>query len=187
MSEEFTFETIKSKNFERFILVKGKNLNSIEQKLRDWGQLPAPGNIHTYKFSKAKLDDWTVVKLPNDLMADFYNYHNIVYWYLGFPPEDNNYADQSIGLSINQEDSKTYLLYDDYQLRQKMNLEDDMFGVFQNNQKFILSIPFDEFKNSDSEDISSFQQFLKAKNIDIDKISNDKLSYIEFDVVFNER
>jgi hypothetical protein len=187
MDNKFTHKTIKSEDFERYILVKGENLKSVEQKLKDWGQLPAPGNVYTYKFEKAKLGNWTVVKLPKDLMTDHYNYHNMIYWFLGFPPEDDNYADQSVGLSVNTENSKTYLLYNDYHLREKMNLEDDMFGVFQNNQKFILSIPFDKFKNSESEEITGFQQFLTAENIDIDKIKNDELSFTEIDVIFNEK
>ena len=186
-NNEFTHETIKSEDFERYILVKGENLKSVEQKLKDWGQLAAPGNVHTYKFEKAKLGNWTVIKLPKDLMTDHYNYHNMVYWFLGFPPEDDNYADNSVGLSISKEDSKTYVLYNDYQLRQKMNLEDDMFGVFENNQKFILSIPFDEFENSSSQKIYSFQKFLTDEDIDISKIKNEKLSFTEFDVVFNEK
>ncbi|MCB0540172.1 MAG: hypothetical protein KDE33_21830, partial [Bacteroidetes bacterium] len=69
----------------------------------------------------------------------------------------------------------------------KMNLEDDMFGVFENNQKFILSIPFDEFENSSSQKIYSFQKFLTDEDIDISKIKNEKLSFTEFDVVFNEK
>ena len=186
MEREFNHETIKEESYERYVLVKGANLNSVEQKLKDWGELSAPGNSYTYQFSKARLGDWILIKMPSDL-TDYYTYHNIVYWFLGFPPDDDNYADQSIGLSIDRDSKKSYLLFNDYKLRQKMNLEDDLFGVFENDEKFVLSIPFDEFKEVESADVENFKGFLIKNSIDFEAIKLNNLDYEDFGVLFNEK
>lgn len=190
--KEFTFkkkriyshDNLKSENFERYILVKGENLKSVESKLKDYGELPAKGNTYTYQFSKAQIGDWSIIKMPYDFQ-DYYGFHNIVYWFLGFSPEENNYADLSIGLSIS--DSLTYAIYNNYKLKDMLRLEDDLFGVFNNDEKFILSIPFDEFKISDNKYIKDFNTILKDNEIDLELIKNKRLNFVEFDILFNEK
>ena len=180
----YSHDNLKSENFARYILVKGENMKSVESKLKDYGELPAKGNTYTYQFSKAQLGDWTVIKMPSDFQ-DYYGFHNIVYWFLGFPPEDNNYADLSIGLSIS--DSISYAIYNNYKLREMLRLEDDLFGVFDNDEKFILSIPFDEFKKSDNKYIETFNNLLKDNEINLELIKNMSLDFEEFGILFNEK
>jgi hypothetical protein len=80
------------------------------------------------------------MKMPSDF-RDYYGFHNILYWFLGFPPENNNYADLSIGFLIN--DGLSYAIYNNYELKNMLRLEDDLFRMFDNDERFILSIPFD--------------------------------------------
>ena len=180
----YSHDNLKSENFERYILVKGENLKSVESKLKDYGELPAKGNTYTYQFSKTQIGDWSIIKMPSDFQ-DYYGFHNIAYWFLGFPPEDNNYADLSIGLSIS--DSLSYAIYNNYKLKDMLGLEDDLFGVFDNDEKFILSIPFDEFKKSDNKYIKNFNTLLKDNEIDFELIKNKSLDFDEFGILFNEK
>lgn len=180
----YSHDNLKSENFERYILVKGKNLKTVEAKLKDYGELPAKGNTYTYKFSKAQIGNWIIIKMPSDFQ-DYYGFHNIVYWFLGFPPEDNNYADLSIGLSIS--DSLSYAIYNNYKLKDMLRLEDDLFGVFDNDEKFILSIPLDEFKKSDSKYIKTFNNLLNDNEIDFELIKNKSLDFEKFGILFNEK
>ena len=175
---------MKSENYERYILVRGENLNSVESKLKDYGELPAKGNTYTYQFSKAQIGDWSIIKMPSDFQ-DYYGFHNIVYWFLGFPPEDSNYANLSIGLSISE--SVSYAIYNNYKLKDMLRLEDDLFGVFDNDEKFILTIPFDEFKKSDNKYIKTFNSLLSDNEIDFELIKNKSLDFEEFGVLFNEK
>lgn len=180
----YSHDNLKSENYKRYILVKGENLKSVETKLQDYGELPAKGNTYTYQFSKAQLGDWTIIKMPSDYQV-YYGFHNIVYWFLGNPPEDNNYADFTIGLSISEHLS--YVIYNNYQLRMNLNLEDDLFGVFDNDEKFILSIPFDEFKYSENKEINTFASIFKDNEIDFQQIKNDSIYLQEFGILFNEK
>lgn len=180
----YSHENLKSENFQRYILIKGEMLNSVESKLKDYGELPAKGNTFTYQFAKAQLGDWTIIKMPSDFQ-DYYAFHNIVYWFLGFPPEDNNYADLSFGLSIS--DSLSYAIYNNYKLKEMLRLEDDLFGVFDNDEKFVLSIPFDEFKKSDNKYIETFRGLLNDNEIDFERIKNERLDFEEFGILFNEK
>lgn len=180
----YSHDNLKSENLERYILVKGENLKSVESKLKDYGELPAKGKAYTYQFSKVQIGEWSIIKMPSDF-KDYYGFHNIVYWFLGFPPEDNNYADLSIGLSIS--DSISYAIYNNYKLKDMLLLEDELFGVFDNDEKFILSIPFDEFKKSDNKYIKTFSALLKDNEIDFELLKNKSLDFEEFEILFNEK
>ncbi|WP_142534850.1 hypothetical protein [Saccharicrinis carchari] len=180
----YSHDNLKSENFKRYVLVKGTNLKSVESKLKDYGELPAKGNTYTYQFSKAQLGDWTIIKMPSDF-KDYYGFHNIVYWLLGFPPEDNNYADLSIGLSIS--DSLSYAIYNNYKLKDMLRLEDDLFGTFNNDERFILSIPFDEFKKSDNKYIKTFNSLLKDNEINYEMIKSENFVLEAFEILFNEK
>ena len=122
--------------------------------------------------------------MPSDFQ-DYYGFHIIVYWFLGFSQEDNNYADLSIGLSIS--DSLSYVIYNNYKLKEMLRLEDDLFGVFDNDEKFILSIPFDEFKKTDNKYIKTFDILLKDNEINIELIKNKSLYFEDFGILFNEK
>lgn len=183
---QYDHESIKSTDFERYILVKGENLKSVENKLKDYGELPAKGNTYTYTFVKAQLDGWTIIKMPSDF-KDYYSYHNLVFWFLGYPPEDENYADMSVGLAIKKDSDESYILYNDYSLVRALKLEDEMIGVFNNDQKFILSIPFDEYRESKNSDIKNYKEFIKVNDIDLKKIKSGKIEFTEFGVFFNEK
>lgn len=186
VGRKYSHETLRATHFDRFIIVRGRFLKSVEEKLEEWGSLSAPGNEQTYHFSKAKMAYWTVIKVPEELASDYYTFHNLVYWFLGYPPEDANYADQSVGLCMSQGNSTSYILYSDHSLSREMDLRDDLFGVFENDEKFILSIPFDEFKATKSESVKDFATFCDSNHIDLERIREGHLNYTDFDVVFHE-
>lgn len=181
---KYSHETIQSDKFHRYLIVKGKKLKSVEDKLVEFGELQAPGNKYTYKFGKLQFKDWTIIKFPPDF-KDYYLYHNIVYWFLGYPPEDNNYADNVIGLSIDDESNVKYLIYNDYALKSKLNLADDLFGVFENNEKFALNIPFDTFKVISDTRVLDFGELQKRLQLDFNIVEKEK--FVDFNVLFNEK
>ena len=177
MDRKFNHETIQSEGFDRFILVKGKKMNDIKAKVFEWAEIFSGGEKLEFTYEQTEIDDWTLIKLPNDSIFDHYNYHNLVYWFLGTPPKDNNYADFTIGLSVDKQNEKTYLIYNDYDLRLKIATNDDVFGIFNNDEKFILSIPFDKFNETNDSRILDFNKFIKENQIDILKIKSEQLNY----------
>ncbi len=111
-----------------------------------------------------------------------YNYHNLVYWFLGTPPEDQNFAEYSIGISIDKKEKSTYLIYNDYDLRENLATHDDVFGISEKNQKFILSIPFNQVKMINTKKISDFDKFLSEHEINLTKIKADNLNWSELQI-----
>ena len=105
-----------------------------------------------------------------------------MYWFLGTPPEDQNYAEYSIGISIDKNGESTYLIYNDYDLREKIATNDDVFGISEKNQKFILNIPFDKLKVSNDKEISNFDKFLTENGINLNEIKADKLNWTELKI-----
>ena len=179
---EFQKETLEKENYNRYILVKGKNLKDVEPKIIEWAEIFGAGESVNMTIQKSELGDWTILKLPKKEILNAYNYHNFVYWFLGTPPEDQNYADFSIGISIDKNRQSTYLIYNDYDLRTKIATDDDVFGIFKSNQKFILSIPFDEMKPTENKNILDFNKFLSKENIDISKIQPDRLEWKNIEI-----
>ncbi|MGF7141552.1 hypothetical protein [Roseimarinus sediminis] len=182
---EFSHESIQGYDFDRYVLIKGNNLKNTNSIVQEWAEIFSAGEKVKFSYGKAQHNDWTVIKVSKDSIIDHYNYHNLVYWFLGTPPEDNNYADFSIGISIDKDNQKTYIIYNDYQLREKIATNDDLMGIFQNNEKFILSIPFDEFKITDSKKIPEFKEFLNLRKIEIDRIINDDFNFSENKIEIN--
>ena len=176
------FELTQTDIYQRYILVKGKKLIDEKAKLQEWAELFTDDEPVNLTIKRSELGSWTLLKLPNDDLLTAYNYHNLVYWFLGTPPEDNNYADYTIGISIDKKNQSTYLIYNDYDLREKIATEDDVFGISEKNQKFILSIPFDELKPTQSNNISDFRAFLSANDIDLNELRSQSLSWTEFQI-----
>ncbi len=187
MGRKFNHETIQSADFDRYILVKGKRLNDVEAKVFEWAEIFSGGEKISFKFGMTEMDGWTLIQIPKDSVFDHYNYHNLVYWFLGTPPEDNNYADFTIGISVDKQNEKNYLIYNDYELRSKIATNDDVFGISKNGEKFILSIPFDEFKEINDPRILGFDKFLKESQIDILKIESGQLNYKETTIEIAEK
>ena len=181
----YSHETLKTENYDRFILVRADKLKSAEEKLNEFGQLSAPGNQKIYHFSQTQVGDWTAIKVPSDL-NDYFLYHVLVYWFLGFPPEDNNYADRVIGISFDKSDKSDYIVYNDYSLEEELKLRDELFGVFKNNEKFILNIPQDSFIVSKNDKILDFKDISDKNKLKLNSLRNGDLKFKEFDVVFNE-
>ncbi len=119
-------------------------------------------------------------------MNDYFLYHVLVYWFLGFPPEDNNYADKVIGISLDKSDKSDYIVYNDYSLEKELNKRDELFGVFKNNKKFILNIPQDSFIVSKSNKILDFKAIIDKNKLELNSLRNGDLEFKKFDVVFNE-
>src|SRR5690554_5770035 len=102
---------IENKNFERYLFVKGENLINIEPIIQEWAEIFSEDEPVSLNLSYAKTEDWIVIKINGESNLSPYNFHNLVYWFLGNPPEDNNYADYSIGISQNK--NETYILFND--------------------------------------------------------------------------
>lgn len=181
----YSHETLRTANYDRFILVRGDKLKSAEEKLNEFGQLSAPENQKIYQFAKTQIGDWTAIKIPSDL-NDYFLYHVLVYWFLGFPPEDNNYADKVIGISLDKSDKSDYIVYNDYSLEKELKLHDELFGIFKNNEKFILNIPQDSFIVSKNDKILDFRDIFDKNKLELNSLRNGDLKFNEFDVVFNE-
>ncbi len=179
MERKFDHLTVQGNDFDRYILVKGKNFKNSKNIVFEWAEIFSAGEKIDFKYGQTALGNWTILEIPNDSLFDHYNFHNLVYWFLGTPPDDNNYADFSIGLSIDKQDEKTYLIYNDYNLRESIATNDDVFGIFQNDEKFILSIPFDKFKKTENDKIPDFNKFINENNIDLTKIRLKELNFIE--------
>ena len=179
---EFSKETTEKETYNRFILVKGKSLKDVQSKIKEWAEIFGAGESVNMTINKTDFGSWTLIKLPENELLTAYNYHNLVYWFLGTPPEDQNYAEYSIGISIDKSGESTYLIYNDYDLREKIATNDDVFGISEKNQKFILSIPFDELKASNDKEISDFDKFLTENEININEIKTDKLNWTELKI-----
>ncbi len=179
---EFLKETFEKENYDRYILVKGRNLKDVEPKVIEWAEIFGAGEPVNMTLKKSELGDWTILKLPKNEILTAYNYHNFVYWFLGTPPEDQNYAEYSIGISIDKNGESTYLIYNDYDLREKIATNDDVFGISEKNQKFVLSIPFDELKASNNKEISDFDKFLSDNGINLNEIKTEKLNWTELQI-----
>jgi hypothetical protein len=179
VERKFDHLTIQQNDFERYIFVKGEKFISSKDKIFEWAEIFSAGEKVEFIYSQTEIGNWTILKIPNDSLFDHYNYHNLVYWFLGTPPDDNNYADFAIGISIDNQTEKTYLIYNDYDLRGQIATNDDVFGIFQNDEKFILSIPFDKFKETENDKIPDFNKFLSKNNIDLQKIKSGELNFRE--------
>lgn len=174
---EFSQETLKNGNYERYVLVKGSKLRNVQPIISEWFEIFGDDESTNLTIKISQLGNWIIIKLPRNEMLGAYNYHNLVYWFLGTPPEDENYADFSIGISIDKEKHSSYLIYNDYDLRNKIATDDDVFGIFENNQKFILSVPFDEMKPIQNKYILDFNQFLENEEIDLTYIKMNRLNW----------
>ena len=179
---EFSRETTEKETYNRYILVKGKSLKDVQPKIKEWAEIFGAGESVNMTINKKDFGSWTLMKLAENELLTAYNYHNLVYWFLGTPPEDQNYAEYSIGISIDKSEESTYLIYNDYDLREKIATNDDVFGISEKNQKFILSIPFDELKASNDKEILDFDKFLTENGIDINEIKTDKLNWTELKI-----
>ena len=179
---EFSKESTEKETYNRFILVKGKSLKDIQPKIQEWTEIFTAEEPVNLTINKADFGSWTLIKLPENELLTAYNYHNLVYWFLGTPPEDQNYADYSIGISIDKNGESTYLIYNDYDLREKIATNDDVFGISEKNQKFILSIPFDELKPSNNKEIADFDKFLNDNGINLNEIKTKKLNWTELQI-----
>lgn len=157
-------------NYERYLIVKGSNMTSAIIKVQEYFDLPGRGDVEL-EFGVATIGDWAVVKLPAGI--DHYTYHNLVYWQLGTGPDDPNYADETIGVSFHDSDtSKSYIIYNDYSLRQELNIMDDLFAVRKSNTKMIVSIPFDITLEVDLEAIPSYDAMQAKYRFNVDDIRN---------------
>ena len=181
----YSHKTLKTENYDRFILVRGDKLKSAVEKLNEFGQLSALGDKKIYHFSQTQVDGWTAIKVPSDMNDDFL-YHVSVYWFLGFPPEDNNYADRVIGISFDKSYKSSYIVYNEYSLEEELKLRDELFGVFKNNEKFILNIPQDSFIISKNDKILDFKDISDKNKLELNSLRDGDLKFKEFDVLFSE-
>ena len=179
-------DQLKQSDYARYILIKGEQMVSVKKKLTEYGELSAKGKAYVYKFESASLGDWTIVKVPKGF-RDYYEFYNLAYWFLGYPPEDQNYAKQVIALAVNSDNVPVYCLFNDDDLTQKHRGEDVLFGALANNERFMLSIPFDEYTVLGKEDSYSFQELPKQFDFDIKAIVNGSLKFKRMPIKFNQK
>jgi hypothetical protein len=133
-----TTKQISEASYERYIFVKGDYLKSPIQKLKDHGKLASPRPSMFYDFDTATSGSWTVIKLPST--TSHWMHHNITYWFLGWGPDDPNYADSVIGLAVNHSGSS----YAIYGTNDASEPQDSLYGETSGGTSFIVNIPFDE-------------------------------------------
>jgi hypothetical protein len=128
-------------SYERYLIVKGRKLNSPLAKIQDYADLPGRGDVKK-EFGISTLNNWTIIKIPSDI--DYYNFHNLTYWFLGYGEDDPNYADETVGIAFhNTNEAEDYIIYNDYSLREELEIMDDLFAIKKSNNQIIVSIPFD--------------------------------------------
>jgi len=177
-------QIIENKDYKRYILIKGEKLQSVEQILQEYVEIFAGNERFKLKVEKTEIKSWVIIKLDDSSLSPHY-YHNLVYWFLGNPPDDNNFADESIGISINKNDNLSYVVYNDYALRQEIASDDDLFGITKENQKFLLNVPFQKIKSLNTNFILEFDKFLKNKGIDLNEIDKKDLVWKEIKIELN--
>ena len=133
-----TNKQMREASYERYVLVKGNSLNSAIQKLKDHGKLASPRPSIFYDFEISTSGTWTVIKLPSK--TSHWMHHNITYWFLGWGPDDSNYADSVVGLAINC----SGLSYAVYGTNDASRPQDSLYGETSGGISFIVNIPFDE-------------------------------------------
>ncbi len=133
-----TTKQLREASYERYILVKGNSLNSPIQKLKDHGKLASTGPSIFYDFEISTSGAWTVIKLPST--TSHWIHHNITYWFLGWGPDDPNYADSVVGLAINRSGSS----YAIYGTNDTSEPQDSLYGETSTGISFVVNIPFDE-------------------------------------------
>ena len=180
------YKTLDVLNFDKYLILRGEKLSSVEIKLNEYGQLPAKGNECILQFAKSQLGEWTIIKLPTNNFGDLSTFHDVVNWFIGYPPKDTNYADCSIGLAIDKSEQQSYLVYTDNSIKNTIEIGTDLFCIFQSDEKYILNPPFCAFKPTNKQAIKDFQSFFKFYNIDIYTIKSNILSYSNFDVLIND-
>lgn len=169
------------KRYNRFILVKSDTVFSSASKISDFGQLPQEGNIHNHVFDFGKISQWELIKVSEEL--DNAYFHNIAYWLLGFGDADPNHADKSIIILTDKETNDIrYLGLIDSGIT---NIDDSMLLISNNDDQFIIEIPFHTFKTVDKKFNYNIETFLKANSITADDFKDLILETIE--IRFNEK
>ncbi|ROR94891.1 hypothetical protein EDC56_3704 [Sinobacterium caligoides] len=133
-----TTKQMREANYERYVLVKGNSLKSPIKKLKDHGKLGSPSPSIFYDFEVSTNGPWTVIKLPST--TSHWMHQNITYWFLGWGPDDPNYADSVVGLAVNHNGSS----YAIYGTNDASEPQDSLYGETSNGISFVVNIPFDE-------------------------------------------
>lgn len=163
-------------------MVKGVKLNSPIAKIQAYADLHGRGIIKK-EFGLSSFNNWTIIQIPDGF--DYYYYHNLAYWFLGFGEDDLNFADEIIGIAINKiYRNEDYLIYNDNRLREELGIKDDLFVIKRSNTKFIVSIPFDVSLEIEKDFLPDYEKFQIIYGFNVSDIRN-----LEFDakpVLFNE-
>lgn len=114
-----TRRIISISDYDRFILVKGISKDEIIFRTQEFGKISGNIEYTFHQFEFAVSDDWIIVKL--DSKTDFFTYHNLIGWYLGF--DEKNKPTYSIGLAHHKLDSsQDYVCFIDLEEENKENL-----------------------------------------------------------------
>jgi len=131
---------MRSGNYDRYVYVRGQNLESPRSKLIEYANLGAPESPYIYQFEIGIESNWTVFKFPAS--TSHWMFLNVTYWFLGWGDEDANYADDIVGLAVARDSSSvSYVVYvsNDHPVPR-----DSMYGAMRNGLSYTINVPFDE-------------------------------------------
>lgn len=126
---------IRMRDYMKYICVEGGTVEYLKEKIEDYAMI-AGGKKTKYAFKILQLEDrkWSVLCCPQKM--DFYNYHNLMSWIVGFSEEEKK-PDQTICVAINRNDTR--LSY--YGVMDKSKYGDRVVGRFQNGESFSIYLP----------------------------------------------
>lgn len=179
------FRKLDCLDLEKYIFLKGKNLSSVESKLTEYGDLLEKGKEYKLQLKLALTDGWHLIKLPS-YFRQLAVFHDMVSWFLGYPPKDTNYADVSIGLATDKNDLQSYMIYGDSTFYNIKKGDDSLYCVFKDNRKYSLRPPYNNFTPNDTDLIGNFYSQLKTLNLDLEIINSESLNFADFEILIND-
>ncbi len=163
----------------RFICLKGTSKVNVLKQIQEFSELNGKGEIE-YSYGIYEENNWTYVKIPNN--HDAYSFHNLTYWFLGTSVSDPLHSDESVGIFVSSEQS--YVIYNDYDLRNKYQVLDVLFLASNKGIRELVSIPFDVVVTDEENWVPSYTEILKDFNLSETKIMNK--DYEEFTFLYPE-
>jgi hypothetical protein len=164
--------------YERYFLFKGDNLATVQDGLNYWSE--------TYRIDwvvkESKYKDWTLVKMVKEDIVEVTDYHNMPSLFFNTPGDPVKLSDEDVGIAIaiDPKGENTYLAYITKEIFESSREIDpmscDLYGVFQNNEKGIMSACFPEVLEPTGRKIPDFEEVLNQYGIDLEEIQSDSLS-----------
>ena len=163
--------------YERYFLFKGDNLATVQDGLKYWSE--------TFRIDwvikESKYGDWTLVKMVKEDIVEVSDYHNMPTLFFNTPGDPVKLSDQDVGIAIaiDLKGENTYLAYitkETFESSRELDPTScDLYAVFQNNEKGIMSACFDGVLEPTGRSIPDFEEVLNQYDIDLKEIQSDSL------------